>query len=93
MKTSAKDLGMNIDCNFTFKMQINHSVKMATYHLRNIAFLKKDLDKSIKMIIHNHVICKLYYCDSLYHDLPYYLLRKLHLVMNRAALLITGSIT
>ena len=47
-------------------------------------------DKTAKMLIHNHVISKLDYCNSLYYGLPSYLLRKLQLIMNRATRLIKG---
>ena len=59
--------------------------------MRNIAFVRKYLDeKTTKMLIHNHVINKLDYCNSLYYGLPNYLLRKLQLIMNRAARLVKG---
>ncbi len=86
-----KDLGVLIDCNLSFKSQINQTVRISAYHLRNIAFVRKYLDdKTIKKLIHNHVISKLDYCNSLYYRLPNYLLRKLQLIMNRAARLIKG---
>ncbi len=43
-----------------------------------------------KMLVHNYVISKLDYCNSLYYGLPNYLLKELQLVMNRAARLIKG---
>ena len=88
---SVKDLGVIIDCNLSFKDQINQVVKTAGYHLRNITFVKKYLDeKTMKMLVFNHVISKLDYCNSLYYGLPNYLLKKLQIVMNRAARLIKG---
>ena len=44
----------------------------------------------MKMLVHNHIISKLDYCNSLYYGFPNYLLKKLQLVMNRAARLIKG---
>ena len=91
VSSEVKDLGVQVDCNLSFKSQINQTVKIAAYHLRNIAFVRKYLDeKTTKMLIHNHVINKLDYCNSLYYGLPNYLLRKLQLIMNRAARLVKG---
>ena len=92
VKNEAKDLGVILDKNLSFHNQINNTIKATNYHLRNISFVKKYLDmNSMNKLIHNHVISKLDYCNSLYYGLPNYLLRKLQLVMNRAARLIKGT--
>ena len=81
-----KDLGVMIDCSHSFKRQINQTIKIAGYHLKNIAFVRKYLDmESAKMFVPNYVISKLDYCNILYHGLPKFLLWKLQLTMNRAA--------
>ena len=91
VSSEVKDLGVKVDCNLSFRNQINQTVRIAAYHLRNIAFVRKYLDvNTTKMLIHNHVIGKLDYCNSLYYGLPNILLRKLQLIMNRAARLIMG---
>lgn len=87
-----KNLGVLLDSELTMKEQINQTVKLAGYHLRNIAFVKKYLDEeNIQRLIQNHVISKLDYCNSLYYGLPNYMLKKLQLIMNRAARLIKGQ--
>ncbi|XP_068221054.1 uncharacterized protein [Palaemon carinicauda] len=40
-----RDLKVSPDCILSFNTQINNVVKTAGYHLRNIAFIKKYLDK------------------------------------------------
>lgn len=86
-----KNLGVLLDTELLMKDQISHVVKVAGYHLRNISFIKKYLDEnSIKKLISNHVISKLDYTNSVYYGLPNYLLKKLQLIMNRAARLIKG---
>ena len=88
---AVKDLGIIFDCNLSMKDQIQRVVRTTRYHLRNIGFVRKYLDETtIKMLVHNYVISKLDYCNSLYYGLPNYLLRELQLVMNRAARLIKG---
>lgn len=88
---SVKDLGVVLDSELTLKNQIIQTVNLAGYHLRNIAFVRKYVDNgTMEKLIHNHVISKIDYCNSLYYGLPNYLLRKLQMIMNRAARLIKG---
>ena len=57
-----------------------------------VHFIKKYLDvDSMKKLVHNYIITRLDYCNSLYHELPAYQLKKLQLVFNRAARLIVGT--
>ncbi|XP_076049541.1 uncharacterized protein LOC143030271 [Oratosquilla oratoria] len=89
VEKAVKDRGVIMDCNLSFKDQINQVVRTTGYHLRNISLLKKYLDgNTMKILVHNHVISKLDYCNLCYYELPNYLLKKLQLVMNRAARLI-----
>ena len=91
VKTVVRDLGVLFDCHLSFCNQINSVVKVAGCHLKNIAFVRRYLDeKTTKMLIHNHVLTKLDYCNSLYYKLPNYQLKKLQCIMNRAARLIKG---
>ena len=89
---SVKDLGVVLDSNLSMKEQIDKVVRVAGYHLRNIAFVKKYIDESsLIKLIHNHVISRLDYCNSLYYALPNYQLNRLQRIMNRAARLIKGT--
>ena len=84
-----RNLGVYIDSNLTKKKQISNTVKGCNHHLRNIAFIRKYLNKdALKMLIHNHVISRLDYCNSIYYKLPNILLKKLQNIQNRAARLI-----
>ncbi|XP_068250862.1 uncharacterized protein [Palaemon carinicauda] len=86
-----KNLGIVFDCGLSFNEHINRVTRIASYHLRNIAFLKKYLDtKTLTLLIHNYVISRLDYCNVLYYGLPNYNLRKIQNVFNRAARLIKG---
>ncbi len=88
---TVRDLGILLDCNLSMKEQIQRVVRTTRYHLRNIGFVRKYLDETTtKMLVHNYVISKLVYCNSLYYGLPNYLLKDLQLVMNRAARLMKG---
>ena len=90
VSNTVKDLGVLIDCNLSMNEQINKITRETGYHLRNIAFLKKYLEDTIKMLILNNVTNRLDYCNSLYLGLPKYQLRKMQSIMNRAARLIKG---
>ena len=86
-----RDLGVLIDSNLTFNNQINNVVRVAGFHLRNIAFVKKYIDEdSLKKLVINNVISKVDYCNSIYYGLPKYQLYKLQKILNRAARLIKG---
>ena len=84
-----RNFGVYIDSNLTMKNQISNTVKVCNHHLRNITFIRKYLNEdTLKMLIHNHVISRLDYCNSVYHKLPNTLLKKLQNIQNRAARLI-----
>ena len=74
------------------KNQISNTVKVCNHHLRNFAFIRYIYiylnEDTLKMLIHNHVITRLDYCNSIYHKLPNILLKKLQNIQNRAARLI-----
>ena len=89
---SVRDLGFVIDNNLTCNEQIQTVIKNANFSLRNIAFIKKYLDDdSVKKLVHNYIITRLDYCNSLYYELLAYQLKKLQLVFNRAARLIVET--
>lgn len=91
VRNKGKDLGALLDSNASFQKQINLVVKSMNCHIKNITFRKTGLDsKTIMMMIHKHVICKLDYCNSLNVGVPDYLLRRSQLVMDRAARLLNG---
>ncbi len=85
------DLGILLDCNLSMKEQIQRVVRTTRYALRNIGFVRIYLDETTtKMLVHNYVISKLDYCNSLHYGLSNYLLKELQLVKNRAARFIKG---
>ena len=86
-----KDLGVLLDNTLSFNSQINNVLKITGYHLRNIAFIRKYLDEdSTKKLVCNCVINRLDYCNSIYYNLPNFLLKKLQKILNRAARLVKG---
>ena len=87
-----KDLGVHIDENLRFDDQISETVRICNYQLRKIASIKKYLTrKSREKLIHNYVLSKIDYCNSLYYNLPKKVLRPLQMVMNKAARVVTDT--
>ena len=87
--TVLRNLGVSIDRNLTMKNQILNTVKICHHYLRNIAFIRKYLNEdTLKMLMYNHIMSRLDYCNSLYYELPNVLLKKLQSIQNKAARLI-----
>ena len=67
-----KDLGVHLDSNLSFKTQIQRTVCMANYHMKNLSFVKKYLSENqMLMLIHNHVLNKLDYCNCMIYTMVY----------------------
>ena len=83
--TVLRNLDVYIDSNLTMKNQILNTVKVCNHHLRNIAFIRKYVTDTLKMLIYNHVLSRLDYCNSIYYRISNILLKKLQNIQNRAA--------
>ena len=80
---------MVFDQELSLRKQVQNVVQIGNYHLRNISFIKKYLDKdTMKMLVNNYVVTRMDYCNSLYYNLPKSLLKKLQVLLNKAARLI-----
>ena len=65
---------------------INNIVKVAFYHLRNIAKIRKYINvTTAEVLVHAFINSKLDFCNSLLHGLPKYEINKLQSVQNAAA--------
>ena len=86
----ARNLGVIMDDNLSMIPHINQVVKACRFHLRSIWQIRKYLSEDIaKIIVHSLVISKLDYCNSTLINLPDKAIRRLQLVMNEAARLVT----
>ena len=87
-----KDLGVFIDNELKMEDQIKSTVRICNYHIRNIAFIRKYLDRNaLQTLVSNHILSRLDYCNTLYYALSKSLLKKLQRVQNSAARLITRT--
>ena len=77
---------------FKFDKQISLAVKTSFFQLRLLAKVKPYLpQKDFEGVIHLFIMSRLDYCNSLYFGVDLCLLRRLQLVQNAAARLLTGK--
>lgn len=85
-------IGVTFDSAFKFDRQIGSVVKGAFFQLRLLAKVKPYLSpKDLERVIHAFITSRLDYCNSLYVGLDKRSLRRLQLVQNAAARLLTST--
>ncbi|XP_072769508.1 uncharacterized protein [Nerophis lumbriciformis] len=89
---SVKNLGIIFDPALSFESHIKSVTKTAFFHLRNIAKIRSILSTSdAEIIIHAFVTSRLNYCNVLFSGLPKSSIKRLQLVQNAAARLLTRT--
>lgn len=87
-----KNLGVFLDSSFRFEKQVSSVVRASFFQLRLLAKAKPYLPlKGLETAIHALITSRLDYCNSLYVGLEQSTLRRLQLVQNAAARLLTGT--
>ena len=87
-----KNLGVILDAEMSMRPRVNQIVKSAYYHLRAISRIQRHLDHKTRVsIVQTLVISRLDYANSILAGLPQTLLRKLQLVQNNAARLVSRT--
>ena len=87
-----RDLGIQLDERLTLGRHINKIIKSCNQQLRNIFFIRRYLTTTCrKMFVVNQVLSRLDYWNALFANLPNYLLRKIQMLLNRAARLVYGA--
>ena len=79
-------LGVILDPELCLDNQICNVVKNSFYQLKSALF-----HKDLEIVIHAFITSRLDYCNSLYLGLPQSSLKRLQLVQNAAARLLTGT--
>lgn len=92
LSDTASDLGVLLDSSFKLDKQVSTVVKSSVYQLHQIAKAKPYMPcKDLEKLIYAFITSRLNYCNSLYFGLQSTLLRRLQLVQNAAARLLTGT--
>ena len=90
--TSIRNLGDRLERDLTMLPHINDTCRSSYYHLRRINKIRNYLsDCGTKTLIQALVISRMDYCNSIYNGLPIKSLKKIQLVQNAAARVITKT--
>ena len=91
-KQSVRNLGVMFDSHMDMEAQVNSICKSCYYHLRNIRGIRKYLSqKATESIVHALISSRLDYCNSLLYGISSRLMKRLQIVQNTAAKVITGN--
>ena len=78
-----------MDENLSFRAQVMRVVKSCNNQLKNIGFIRKYLKSNVlKLLASQQILSRLDYCNSIYTNLPAYLLKKLQVIMGKTARMI-----
>ena len=91
-KVPVRNLGVLFDSNLSMDPHVSSVVRAASYHLRNIGLVRRQLTvEATKSLAQSLVLSRLDYCNSSLAEITDQSLHKLQLVQNRAARLITRT--
>ncbi len=92
VKSTLRNLGVHMGQAFSFDQHVNYLFRNCFYQLRNIAKLRPVVSTvELEMIIHAFISSRLDYCNSLFTCLSNSTLKRLQVVQNSAAKLLTKS--
>lgn len=92
VKPVITNLGVKIEANLKFESQVRAVVRSSFFHLRELAKIKTILSKQhFETVIHAFVTSRLDYCNALYFGVSDASIRRLQVVQNAAARLLTGT--
>uniref|UniRef100_A0A670II88 Reverse transcriptase domain-containing protein n=1 Tax=Podarcis muralis TaxID=64176 RepID=A0A670II88_PODMU len=92
LKDQVRSLGVILDSQLSMEAQVNSVSRAAVYQLHLVRRLRPYLPANcLARVVHALVISRLDYCNALYVGLPLKVTRKLQLIQNAAARLVTGS--
>ena len=88
----APNLGVLWDSRLSVKAHVNQTCRTSYMHISNISAFRRMLTKdAAETLVHAFVSSRLDYCNSLLYGLPASTLKKLQLIQNHAARVVTGA--
>ena len=90
-KNSVRNLGCLFDAEMKMHAHIHNILKVGYYQLRQLKVLRRCLtSKTANTLVVSLVFSKLDFCNSLLYGIPECLIKKLQLLQNACARLVTG---
>ena len=90
--SQARNLGVLIDSDLNFDSHIKSITKSSFYHLKNIARVRGFMSRSdLETLIHAFISSRVDYCNALFTGLPKKSIKRLQLIQNAAARLLTRT--
>ena len=91
-KSMVKNLGVIFDNSLKFDKQVNAVVRSGFFQLRILTKVKSFLSfEDLERVMHAFVTSRLDYCNALYAGINQSTVKRLQIVQNAAARLLTGS--
>jgi len=90
--TAVSDLGVLVDSQLSMADHVASLSRMCLFQLRQLRLVRSSLnEESAKTLVHAFVSNRLDYCNSLLYGVSDELLRKLQVIQNAAARVVTGA--
>ena len=88
----ARNLGVVMDSDLSFNSHIKTMTKSAYYHLKNISRIKRLMSQQdLEKRVHAFIFSRLDYCNRVFTGLTKKSIRKLKLIQNAAARVLTNT--
>ena len=85
-------LGVTLDSGLTLNRHISTVCSAASLHIRNLGKIRHLLSQSVtEKLVHAFITARLDYCNSILYGLPKKVVKRLQLIQNTAARLVTRS--
>jgi hypothetical protein len=89
---SVRSLGSTLDSMLSMDLQISNTIKSAYFHLRRISKIRHFIDTdTCAKVVHSCVTSRIDYHNGLLTTVPNTKVKKLQMVQNNAACLVTGT--
>jgi hypothetical protein len=88
--STVKSLGVILDSSLSMQNQVHAVCRSAMCHLRNLSRIRRHLTKDItETLVHAFISTRIDYCNSLLYNVTGVLLRKMQLLLNTAARIVS----